>query len=239
MTTDITATSGTIPPVKKIPRPNLRFGFEFEFLVKTTDYGNVLNSFEELGFISFGSDGSIRSQVGYTPVEMRTNYLPYVKAERLLQEILSNFYILSQADLVRSDSSCGFHANMSEKKLFDENKSLEYYCHVLSKFPEDTILDKFKRKSNRYCRLVRNRYKIGKSIMKDPAKLINRLKLEHQLNGLDKYMSVTLRRSTRYNSNRIEFRCFGNKDYYLKDKLLNDSLSTILSSAKEAHKACV
>ena len=227
-------------------RPIFHYGFEFEGLILREWYDEFKFQLREMGGpIGFGSDSSIRNVPNkYYAIEFKTPKLAEKHAFALLEDILCFLYILSQENIFLTNSTCGFHVNMSEYHITNSGKQLEYYSHIVHDFDEEKILKLFDRESSTYCRAFKkaNRCKTQEAIL-------NRIKhLDSIQDDIDyyrrtrlnkKYYCVALRERPGYyeqRNERIEFRAIGNEGYHLRFKDLNDSINHIVGVSKNSFK---
>lgn len=147
-------------------------------------------------------DSSINCGDFDKPVEMKTIPLPPKDAMILLEKVLE---IVNKYG--HTNTSCGFHVNLSSK---NKSKMRKFNpIPFLSSPLWDEILAKFKRKSNTYCKPLLTDANITK--FHTVHNLLQRSKT-------DKYRCVNL---THFGngcskSSRIEVRGFGNSDYSKK-----------------------
>lgn len=234
---------------------DLFMGVEFEGMVKEEIYDDFFNAIVLLGdysLIQIGEDMSIKDiPEGYVSLEIRTKVLPSGKAIRLFEEILSFLYICSQTEDFITNYSCGLHINISEKKVFDNGKQLDFYAHILQNFDEMNLLQVFQRLNNKYCLPF---FKDGDN--KDIASIKHKFALckrreraaaargEERAAKESKYFVVALRNSPVHEdfegedkkNERIEFRGIGNKDYHLRFDDLNASINHMLEVVQLAYK---
>ena len=244
----------TVKPIaliKKVRKAYPRFvmGFEFEGCIRVNDYNTFINGLTAIApkHISTGSDSSIvpPNWDTYYTREIRTTKLPVKKAIKLLQKILEYMAAHTTSGVFVTNKTCGLHINVSENKVFKENKQSTYFGHLCFLVDEKKILARFKRSNNRYClSLAKVAPKVAKS--KDPVKV---QKLLERLNdmGYDirlrnhiktKYLAMALRDGYYGCNERIEFRAPGNKDYQLKQKEIMQTIDEIINACTQAFYKC-
>jgi hypothetical protein len=241
---DINLNNLNLKPFKV--RPNFYYGFEFEGLIHRSHYDDFKFWLRDLNSeIRFGSDSSIHSvPYNFYAIEFKTPKLSEKIAFPLLEDILCYLYILSQADIFKTNSTCGFHVNMSENNVLVRHKQLEFYSNIVSDFDEDKMLKLFNRERSTYCRPFKkaNRCKSVEAILKRIKHLDSiqdSIEYYHRIRENKKYYCVALREHPGYydrKNERIEFRAIGNKDYHLRFNDLTTSINHILEVTKKSFK---
>lgn len=250
-------------------KPVFRMGIEFEGLIRKEVYEDFQDAMTELGhdnesgnnLISFGYDDSIRNvPAGYEPVEIRTETVRSRLGIVLLEDMLSFLWLASQTGDWLTNSTCGFHINISEDKVWEDDKAIDFYAHVLSMFDERAVLARFGRlgtqHGTKYCRPffkdtdsreiseIKHQYHLCKrreKAARDRGDNVNQHIKE------SKYFAVALRDSPAHEdyegkqdvATRIEFRCIGNESYHLKLDDLEESINHLITCVRLAFRAVV
>lgn len=222
--------------------PKFIYGFEFEGVVLFSDYNEFCRGLREIHpKMTIDEDSSIRKiPEGYVAIEFSTQKASKKSAFKVLDEILSYLWLMSQDGIFLTNSTCGFHVNMSEEKIFQFGKQLEYYSNIVWNFEENKFLKLFKRQRSTYCRPFKttNRCNDVNDVFKKIKHLdsiANNIPYYERIPANKKYYAIALRENPEKldeKNTRIEFRFMGNKDYHLRQKDLTDSLSHIITVAE-------
>ncbi len=225
--------------------PKYLVGFEFEGLIRREVWEdfryclmNLSNDKDGRSMILWGADPSISQVSGYRTVEFRTKPLALKPGLELLEWVLSFLYLASETKDWLTNRSCGFHMNISEKKVFQSRRQISLYAHVLTRFDEKRVLRRFGREHNEYCAPFINKIYAGCVDSNNPKDIARFFRESYNHDDCNKkYFSVALRDSPRSWSNRlknhrIEFRGMGNKDYHLKHEELKHSINEMVEAVK-------
>lgn len=207
-----------------LPAPKFKYGFEIEGAYKVGD-SEKIKSATRLVYPNgavFGADYSINAPYGYHTVEIKT---PPQAENKALVNIIRLFEKLQEVGFI-TNSSCGFHVNISEAATFvdghlEENEKLKNFCKALSeKLKVQEWRSKFRRNRNSYCcwgKKVQNMYKEKRfTSFNDKCSAINILNAKE-------YILKSQR--------RVELRIAGNKDYHANLPLMREYLGDIQKAA--------
>lgn len=230
-------------------RPTFYYGFEFEGMVLEQDYISFVMGLRSIDpHVVVTEDNSIKKiPAGYRNIEFCTRKLPEKPALIVLEEMLSYLWLVSQEKIFLTNSTCGFHVNMSEKNIFERGLQLRYYSDIILNFNEKEFLKKFRRERSTYCRPFKsvNKCETFEQIyekVKYLDKVAPNVGYYERVPLNKKYYAVALRENPaneNEKNHRIEFRFIGNKDYHLREKDLTSSMNHILSVSENSFKKFV
>ena len=192
------------------------------------------------------SEGGYNHRTGnyepwYEPVEIITPPLYIGEALKKLDNLLILLVNLEEAGLFRTNSSCGLHVNISERKLFRERYSAYNFTHKFIKtFDPIKWKLKFRRKSNMYCRM-----------QKETLESFRKAKLGAFVNNRKSYGFHPLRnhysaintanidRGRNSNTKRLEIRVAGNTGYHSNSARMQDYMKDVTDAMNKAAQAAL
>ena len=199
----------------------LKIGYEFEVLFPLKEHKELSTAFLDMSpDIYVGEDATVWGGKDWKDVEIKTKPLSPASAKNLFREIIHALSVLESYGQAKANKTCGLHVNVSS-----ENNS-KSFMYLLDHYDDKHYLKLWGRLDNVSCPPL--------DWFGNTEKYRNDLYEYLLAHKGEKYNSIAFRAGDGYNTERLENRIIGGKNYFLRTEDLDNTIRDFFNTIEQS-----